>query len=330
MDYEGRICRTPGEKSAFKLPVSVGCPYNKCAFCDLFKDLTYRELPLEQIEAEVLRVKELGGKPERLMLGDGNAFYLPYERLIEVVRMINEHLPSVKFISSDASVPSIAAKTDEQLAELAARGVRMLYIGIESGLDDVLRFMHKDHGNAQARKQIARLHEHGIDYGAHIMTGVAGAGRGIENARATAAFLNETRPTYVCNFSMGVGPLTELGLMEEDGLFTRAGIQECLREERELLGLLEGEMRFEGFHFTYDRSQVDCATFEGSTPEFNDYITHWTHTYGNLPADREKLIAQLDGAIALAPADSTVDSITQGPASQGPAAQSPASQGSAA
>ena len=330
MDYEGRICRTPGEKSAFKLPVSVGCPYNKCAFCDLFKDLEYRELPLEQIEAELVRVKDVGGAPKRVMLGDGNGFYLPFERLMTVLRMIEEHLPSVELVSSDASIPSIAAKTDEQLAELASHGLRLVYIGIESGLDDVLKFMHKDHNNTQARTQIARLQAHGIDYGAHIMTGIAGTGRGIENARATAAFLNETHPTYVCNFSMGVGPLTELGLMEEDGLFTAASVRECLEEERELLFLLEDPLRFEGFHFTYDRSQVDCATFEGSVPEFNDYVTSWTHTFGNLPHDREKLIAQLDAAIAAAPDDDAgVASITQGPASEGPASQDQASQGSA-
>ena len=173
----------------------------------------------------------------------------------------------------------------------------MVYIGIESGLDDVLKFMHKDHNNTQAREQLARLHAAGIDYGAHIMTGIAGAGRGLENARGTAAFLNETKPTYVCNFSMGVGPLTELGIWEEDGLFTRASVRECLEEERELISLLEVPMQFEGFHFEYDRSQVECATFEGSVPEFNDYISSWTHTSGQLPADRDKLLAKLDAAI---------------------------------
>lgn len=297
MDYEGRICRTPGEKSAFKLPVSVGCPYNACAFCDLFKDLTYRELPFEQIEEEVKRVHALGGKPERIMLGDGNAFYLDFSKLVRIINLIEEYLPSCKVITSDASIPAIAAKTDEELAWLAAHGYTMVYIGIESGLDDVLHFMHKDHNNTQAAEQIARLRAAGISYGAHIMTGIAGNGRGIENGRATAAFLNATKPTYVCNFSMGVGPLTELGLMEEDGLFTRASVLECLQEERELLQLLDVPVRFEGFHFEYDRSQVECATFEGSTPEFNDYITSWTHTFGNLPEDREKLLAKLDEAI---------------------------------
>ena len=65
MEYEGQICRSPMERSAFMLPVAVGCSYNACKFCTLFKHLKYRELPLEQIEAELIRVSEIGGNPRR-------------------------------------------------------------------------------------------------------------------------------------------------------------------------------------------------------------------------------------------------------------------------
>ena len=299
MDYEGRICRTPGERASYKLPISVGCPYNACAFCDLFKDLQYRELPIEQVEMELARVHDLGGKPERIMLGDGNAFYMDFERLKEIILLIERYLPSCTFISSDASIPSIAAKTDEELAWLAEHNYKLVYIGIESGLDDVLDFMLKDHDNAECREQIARLHAAGIEYGAHIMTGVAGAGRGLENARATAALLNETRPVSVCNFSMGVSPSTTLGKWAQEGRFTPAPVLECLEEERELISLLDIPARFEGFHFDYDREKASCPECTGNTAEFNDFITAWTHTHGELPKDRKNLLEQIDHALAV-------------------------------
>ena len=298
MDYEGRICRTPGERGAFKLPVSVGCPYNACAFCDLFKDLKYRELPLEQIEAELARVRDAGGAPENIMLGDGNAFHLPFERLSRIVDMIGEYLPSCTRIASDASVPSIAAKSDGELRWLSAHGYKLVYIGVESGLDDVLAFMNKDHGNAEMRTQAARLHEAGIDFGAHIMTGAAGTGRGIENAEATSALLNETKPVSICNFSMGIAPATPLGEWVREGRFEPASREECLREERRLIELLDIPVRFEGFHFEYDREKANCPECTGDTAEFNSFITSWTHTRGTLPRDRERLIAQIDNAIA--------------------------------
>ena len=308
MDYEGRICRTPGERGAFKLPISVGCPYNACAFCDLFKDLKYRELPLAQIEEELARVSDVGGAPKRIMLGDGNAFFADFERLVAIVELIERYLPSCESISSDASVPSIAAKTDQELAWLAAHGYRLVYIGIESGLDDVLAFMHKDHDNGECRAQIERLHAAGIEYGAHIMTGCAGAGRGSENARATAAFLNETRPVSVCNFSMGVSPTTTLGAWVREGRFTPADRLECLREERELIALLDIPTRFEGFHFEYDREKANCPECTGDTAEFNDFITDWTHTRGTLPRDRERLLALLDSACDAGAAEETLTS----------------------
>lgn len=296
MDYEGRICRTPGERGAFKLPISVGCPYNACAFCDLFKDLKYRELPLGQIEAELAHVRDVGGEPRRIMLGDGNAFFADFERLKAIVELIEQYLPSCTSISSDASIPSIAAKTDGQLAWLADHHYTLVYIGIESGLDDVLAFMNKDHDNTECRTQIERLHAAGIEYGAHIMTGAAGAGRGLENARATAALLNETHPVSICNFSMGVAPTTALGAWVREGRFTPASREECLQEERELISLLNIPARFEGFHFDYDREKANCPECTGDTAEFNDFITDWTHTRGSLPRDRARLIAELDAA----------------------------------
>ena len=85
MDYEGQICRAPMERSSFMLPVMVGCSYNQCKFCNLFRHLKYRELPMEQIEAELKRVRELHGKPKKIFLGDGNAFGLKTEKLYEIL-----------------------------------------------------------------------------------------------------------------------------------------------------------------------------------------------------------------------------------------------------
>ena len=88
MNYEGQICRAPMERASFMLPVMVGCTYNRCKFCDLFKHLTYRELPLKQIEEELKRVQSAGGDPGKVFLGDGNAFSLSPDRLQEILEMI--------------------------------------------------------------------------------------------------------------------------------------------------------------------------------------------------------------------------------------------------
>ena len=180
MIYEGQICRGPMERSSFMLPVAVGCSYNRCRFCNLFKHLKYRQLPMEQVEEEILRVQALGGDPETVFLGDGNAFGLETGHLLEIAGKIRRSFPSCRSINMDATVTNIRLKSDEELRALAAAGVGHLYLGIESGLDDVLGTMEKDHTLEQAYEQIQRLRAAGLIYDAHIMTGIAGRGRGLE------------------------------------------------------------------------------------------------------------------------------------------------------
>lgn len=277
MNYEGQICRGPMERSSYMLPVAVGCSYNQCRFCTLFRHLSYRELPMEQIEAELIRVKDLGGNPKTVFLGDGNAFGLSTERLLQITDLIHRYFPACSSINMDATVTNIRGKKDEELKALKAAGVRHLYLGIESGLDDVLRYMHKDHSLSQAYEQIDRLKNAGLIYDAHIMTGVAGRGRGLENARHTADFFNKTGPSRVINFSMFVSrkaPLYQEMLAKN---FLPADELENLKEERLLLELLAtGPVVYDGFH--------DCIEFR---------------VRGTLPEDKQKMLKKLDSAIAM-------------------------------
>lgn len=249
MDYEGHICRAPMERSSFMLPIMAGCSYNACKFCTLFKHIKYRELPEAQIKAEVIRVKEFGGQPKRIFLGDGNAFGTNVDRLMRIIDMIHTYFPDCNQINMDATVTNIKAKTEGELRRLYNAGVRHLYIGIESGLDDVLSFMMKDHNSAEAYEQILRLANAGIIYDAHIMTGVAGKGRGVENAEKIAAFFNRTMPARIINFSMFIHKSAPLYREIQNGSFTPADELENLVEEQRLLEFLNVEgLKYDGFH----------------------------------------------------------------------------------
>ena len=177
MEYEGQICRPPMEKSSFMLPVAVGCSYNRCTFCTLFKHLSYRQLPLEQVEAEIKRVHQAGGNPKQIFLGDGNAFGLETSHLLSILSLIHRYFPGCEMVNMDATVTNIHNKSDEELKLLYREGVRRLYLGIESGLDDVLASTKKDHTLEQAYREIERMQNAGLIFNAHIMTGIAGKDR---------------------------------------------------------------------------------------------------------------------------------------------------------
>lgn len=275
MDYEGQICRAPMERASFMLPVAVGCSYNRCRFCTLFKHLKYRELPIEQVEAELKRVKDVGGSPKTVFLGDGNAFGLETSKLMEILDLVHRYFPKCNTINMDATVTNIRMKSDEELKMLYDAGVRHLYLGIESGLEDVLVFMEKDHDLKQAYEAIQRLHTAGLSYDAHIMSGVAGKGRGIENAEHIAEFLNRTKPKRIVNFSMFLHDVAPLYKDIEAERFLPADELENLREDRRLIELLDVEgLKYDGFH---------------------DFLE--VRVRGTLPDDRQKMLRVLDRAI---------------------------------
>ena len=289
MNYEGQICRAPMERSSFMLPVTVGCPYNQCKFCNLFRHLRYRELPAEKIEEELKRVKDIGGSPTKIFLGDGNAFGLKTERLFWILERIQSYFPDCRTINMDATVTSILQKSEQELKRLAEYGVRHLYLGIESGLEDVLTFMKKDHTVSEAYEAIERLQAAGLIYDAHIMTGVAGRGRGRENADALAQFLNQTHPAHVVNFSMFIHREVPLYREIENGNYVPADELESLREEKRLLEQLNIPVKYEGFH---------------------DYLQ--IRVRGKLPSDQEKMVGKLETFIKKYEAKPPIYELVQG------------------
>lgn len=289
MNYEGQICRAPMERSSFMLPVTVGCSYNQCKFCNLFRHLRYRELSAEKIEEELKRVKDVGGSPTKIFLGDGNAFGLKTERLFWILERIQSYFPDCRTINMDATVTSILQKSEQELKRLAEYGVRHLYLGIESGLEDVLTFMKKDHTVSEAYEAIERLQAAGLIYDAHIMTGVAGRGRGQENADALAHFLNQTHPAHVVNFSMFIHREVPLYREIENGNYVPADELESLREEKRLLEQLNIPVKYEGFH---------------------DYLQ--IRVRGKLPSDQEKMVGKLETFIKKYEAKPPIYALVQG------------------
>lgn len=274
MHYEGQICRPPVERSSFMLPVAVGCSYNRCRFCTLFKHLSYRLLPLAQVESELKRVYSLGGNPKQVFLGDGNAFAMDTERLLHILSMVRHYFPACAMVNLDATVMDVSRKTDEELRQLAEVGLRRLYLGIESGLPDVLDFMEKDHQLIEAEREIKRLQKAGLVYCAHFMTGIAGHGRGEENAEKLADFFNRTGPERVINFSLFLNRKAPLYEDILNGTFEPADEVENLKEACRLIELIDTDLFYDGFH--------DAVSFR---------------VWGSLPRDRDKLLRRLDEKI---------------------------------
>lgn len=243
LSYKGTIYRPPLEAYTLLLPVTEGCSHNRCKFCNMYRGVKFRMLDLSEIEAWLKEVQRVNGEHcaevDRVYLVGADPFALSASNLERVINLIRKYLPNVEVVSMYAAIRNIMSKTDAQLIRLKNLGVNDLYVGIESGLDDVLSYLNKGNTVEDIRRQCRRLNEIGIRHMALLMLGAAGKGRGVENAVASAELLNEIKPDKILINTMTAFPDTQLAQEVSDGKFTAAGETENLTEEKILIENLD-------------------------------------------------------------------------------------------
>lgn len=275
MNYEGTTYRPPPEADTPLLQVTVGCTHNKCTFCNMYRDVRFRRIPMKQIESDLRELREIFPRSERFFLVNGDAFALKTDVLKEIAETIRQFFPECQTISMYASIGNIKAKSDEKLMEIQKAGIDDLYVGVETGWDKILERINKGHTADEARHQLDRLNNIGIRHIANLMLGVAGMGNGLENARLTAAFINQTRPGIIWVGTLAIFQGTELYSQMVQKSFLPATELEILEEEKALIGAVE----------------LDNVYFYG------DHPTNTVRLTGRLPQDKHKMIAAIDRGI---------------------------------
>ena len=157
MQYEGTTYRPPPEADSFLLQVTVGCAHNQCSFCAMYRDVKFRRIEMDQIEADLQEARSIFPNAERIFLVNGDAFVLNAQTLKEIARRVKRTFPECRTISMYASIRNIRNKSDKDLEALRRLGINDLYVGIESGWDEVLKRIHKGHTVSEAKQQIGRL-----------------------------------------------------------------------------------------------------------------------------------------------------------------------------
>ena len=239
MHYTGTSYRPPFEARSLLLQVTTGCSHNRCSFCTMYRDEPFRMEPLDQIEEDLVEARQYVPNVTRVFLENGDPFALSADRLEQIAVMIHAYLPRVETIAMYASVKNVIGKSDEELRRLRNLGINELNIGVESGLDEALVYMNKGYTSDQAKHELNRLKSAGIDYGANIILGCAGPERRHENAVATAALLNETKPYLIFTGTIHSDPGCPLYEDMQSGRFVESTFGEYLDEEEELLERLD-------------------------------------------------------------------------------------------
>lgn len=243
MKTEGTLYRPPVEANTFLLQITAGCTHNACRFCNMYKDKSFHlideEILIENLQEEK-KIRDIYGRPHRRMfLADGDVFSLSADKLEEKINLIRKYHPDVETFAMYAAIRNLKHKTEEELIRLKELGVNDLYIGYESGLDDVLLSMNKGHTIEDAIIQAERLNKVGISHNALIILGLAGKGRGEESGRAVADLINKIKPKMTRLATLSIFENTELYKDIEEGKFVVPGETEILTEEKTIIENIE-------------------------------------------------------------------------------------------
>ena len=276
--YVEPVFRPPSEAESLILPVTDGCSWNQCTFCEMYTapQKQFRARSEEEVlESIRLTGQRYGDQIRRVFLADGDALVLPTRRLLSILEAIRSHMPAVRRISSYCLPRNLRKKSQSEIDELAAAGLKMVYVGAESGDDAVLAAVSKGETFDTTCEALDKLGAAGITRSVMILNGLGGKLLSQQHADNSARLANATQPEYlatlVVSFPQGDERL-------------RAGFPgwEPL-SQHELF--VEMECFLSGL-------ELKRTVFR------SDHASNWLVLKGTLGADKERLLQQVRQAIA--------------------------------
>jgi len=275
MKYEGDIIRPPSEATSLLLQVTVGCSHNRCTFCPSFKDKRFRIKSLEEIVEDLEYASRRIRQVDRLFLCDGDALIVPQKRLLEILEAVRKHLPGVGRIGTYGNAKSILRKSVEELRELREHGLGIVYLGIETGNEELLRKIRKGATYDQIVEAGRRVKEAGITLSATVLLGIGGIEKSTEHARDTARILTDVDPDFAGVLTVMIVPGTPLDEERKAGTFVLPGTFDLLKE----LSLIVSGARFSNCFFTAN------------------HASNYLPLRARMPRDREKVARLIDEVV---------------------------------
>jgi len=275
--YEGQIYRPPSEADAYILQATVGCSWNACVYCDMYRDKRFRVRELAETLGDLGEAgRRFGGDVRKLFVADGDALIMPLDHWLPLLEQARASLPALERVSCYAMARNVLEKTPEELRALRAAGLTRLYIGPESGDDATLKRIAKGSTFAQHVEAAERAHAAGLELSMIVMLGVAGVERSAEHAQATAELVTAMNPAYLAALTTTVVPDTPLAQLVQKKRFELPGLGEMFRELRTIVEL----------------ARPRACLFR------TNHASNYLPLAGVLPRDRERIVATIDAALA--------------------------------
>jgi|TARA_B110000196_G_scaffold308487_1_gene309153 radical SAM superfamily enzyme YgiQ (UPF0313 family) len=236
LNYDTPLYRPPSEAKSLIFQVTLGCSFNECSFCDMYRSKEYSERSWEEVKGEIDTMAKMLPDTTKIFLADGDALNLDTKYMIQIVKYVYEKFPNLERVSCYAMPMNLLKKTPEELDAMKKAGLNMLYLGIETGSDILLKKVTKGATAKTIIKSCKKAKDAGFTLSCMVILGIGGSKYSSENARETAKVISEVKPDYV-------GALTlylENGIKDEfltkfDEEFIRISDSEAINELEELI-----------------------------------------------------------------------------------------------
>lgn len=269
------VIRPPAEANSFLLQITLGCSANHCYFCGAYKNKAFSIKDYKEIIADINRQARWRKDIRRVFLIDGDALVVNNNRLLPILKILEETFPKLSRIASYANGYNITRRSAKELKELYVHKVRLIYLGLESGSQDILNFHRKKSGAGEMIEAVNKAAQAQIKSSVMVLLGLGGKKHSKKHVQETIKALNMMQPRYLSFLSLMVIPGTPLAQEIERGNFEELNSQELLKES---YGIIKG-------------LKLTKTIFR------SDHASNYLSLEGALPKDKAKLLDVLKSAI---------------------------------
>lgn len=279
LNYDEPLFRPPAEAYSAIIQATLGCSWNRCAFCEMYTSKKFKVRAFDELKPEIEALSQIYPEARKVFIADGDAFVMSASKLIPILEEVNKNFGRIQRVSSYAMPRHIMSKTDEELKKLRELGLKLLYIGIETGDDELLQLINKGETATSTVEGILKAHQAGIETSIMIINGLGGKKYSQQHAVNSAKIINQINPKFLSTLTLSM-PYSESHFKDRfQGEYVPLTIVELFEELRTFIGLTE----------------LDNVIYRSNHVSNNLILS------GTLSKDKEVLLAQIDRAIEATP-----------------------------
>ena len=278
IDYIFPLYRPPAEADNIIIQATYGCSYNNCTFCSMYKSKKYEVRKIEDIYKEIDTLVSAYPNATKVFLADGDALSLKTQYLVELLQYLKKVFVKLRRVSLYATAQNLLEKSDEELALLHENNLDLIYFGIETGNDALLKKINKGVSSKQMITALNKASKASIKVSATVILGIGGEARTHEHIQDTAAIINSTAVTYLSTLQLGLDDDIKERFYSHFEDFKTLNDYQVLDEQKRFLELLDPSNK---------------VIFR------SNHASNALHLAGTLPKDKTRLIKELQLALEI-------------------------------